>query len=45
MGFATWPLWFTQGRYIEGVETMERVLEVKSRLTVDDRANAMLAQA
>jgi len=43
MGFATWPLWFTQGRYAEGVETMERVLGAKSTLSDDDRANAMLA--
>ncbi len=43
MGFATWPLWFTQGSYTEGVETMERVLGAKSLLTDDVRANAMLA--
>ena len=43
MGLATWPLWFTQGRYTDGLETMERALGAESRLTDDNRANASLA--
>jgi predicted ATPase len=43
MSLATWPLWFTQGLYTEGVETMQRILGAGSSLTDDDRADAMLA--
>jgi predicted ATPase len=43
MGCAMWPLWFAQGQYTEGLETMERVLAANASLTDDDRANAGLA--
>ncbi len=43
MGYAMWPLWFSQGQYSEGVETMERVLASNATMSDDDRADAMLA--
>ena len=42
MGLATWPLWFMQGRYTEGLETMERALEADLVLSDDSRADVML---
>ena len=42
MGLATWPLWFTQGQYTEGEQTMDRVLQPDMRLTDDSRTDATL---
>ena len=42
IGLSAWPLWFTQGRYSEGLATMERALGVDSTLTDQSRTDARL---
>ncbi len=43
LGAAIWPLWFTLGRYTEGADAMQRVLDTDLGLTDDSRANVMLS--
>ncbi len=43
IGTATWPLWFTLGRYTEGEESMQRVLAADLALTEDSRADVMVS--
>jgi predicted ATPase len=43
MGRATWPLWFMQSRYTEGLEAMERALNADLVLSDDSRADLLLS--
>jgi hypothetical protein len=42
MGMACWPVWFSQGRYSEGEEAMQRALSPGVRLSDAARADATL---
>jgi predicted ATPase len=43
MARATWPLWFMQSRYTEGLEIMERALAADLILSEDSRADVTLS--
>jgi predicted ATPase len=42
VGLAMWPVWWIRSLFIEGIETMERVLADEQSLTEQDRAHARL---